>query len=85
MSEPRKTIAEWRKEKHMTQMDLAVAIGIAIGTVAGIEQGRQEPSMGTARKIATVFGVGLDQIAWPEDVRHYPRKSPSPKQTPQAA
>ena len=82
---PRKTIAEWRKEKGFTQMSLAVAINSTVGTIASVEQGRQEPNLGTARKIAAALGVGLDQIAWP-DVRPYPSaERRSPKNDPSLA
>ncbi len=82
---PRKTLAEWRKEKGFTQMSLAVAINSTVGTIAAVEQERQEPNLGTARKIAAALGVSLDQIAWP-DVRPYPSaKRRSPKNDPCAA
>ncbi|MBM2618478.1 helix-turn-helix transcriptional regulator [Actinoplanes sp. LDG1-06] len=56
---------------EMTQADLADRIGVTRQTVIAIEQGRYSPSLEVAFRIASVFGVGLD------DVFQYPAEEPS--------
>ncbi len=62
---PRKPLAVWRKERGLSQMKLAAAIGVTLATIANIEQGRNEPSLSSARKIADALDLDLDQIVWP--------------------
>jgi transcriptional regulator with XRE-family HTH domain len=69
-----RTLAEWRRAKDMTQMELAVAAGLTLGTIQNLEGARQLPGMSTARRIAGALGVGVDQINWPEVRRPYPSK-----------
>jgi DNA-binding XRE family transcriptional regulator len=62
---PRKPLAVWRKERGLSQMKLAAIIGVTLATIANIEQGRNEPSLSSARKIADALDLDLDQIVWP--------------------
>lgn len=62
---PRKPLAVWRKERGLSQMRLAAAIGVTLATIANIEQARNEPSLSSARKIADALDLDLDQIIWP--------------------
>jgi DNA-binding XRE family transcriptional regulator len=44
---------------------LAAAIGVTLATTANSEQGRNEPSLSRAHKIATALDLDLDQVIWP--------------------
>lgn len=55
------------RERHgdMTQAQLGDAIGVTRQTIIAIEQGRCSPSLESAFRIATVFGVGIEDVfAW---------------------
>ena len=62
-----KTLAEWRNERGMTQVELAVKAGVSVSTVVNTEARRQDVTISTARKLADALGVSLDAIAWPDD------------------
>jgi putative transcriptional regulator len=62
---PRRPLAAWRKERGLSQMKLAAAIGVTLATIANIEQGRNEPSLSTAHKLADALDLDLDQVIWP--------------------
>jgi putative transcriptional regulator len=62
---PRRPLAAWRKDRGLSQMKLAAAIGVTLATIANIEQGRNEPSLSTAHKIADALDLDLDQVIWP--------------------
>jgi putative transcriptional regulator len=47
---------------EMTQQALADKIGVTRQTVNAIELGKYSPSLDVAFRIATVFGVSLDQV-----------------------
>ena len=47
---------------EMTQQELAERIGVTRQTVNAIEQGKYSPSLEAAFRIATVFGVPLEQV-----------------------
>ena len=49
-----------RKEKRMTQQELADALQIKRATVSNYEIGRRSPHLSELRRIAEYFGVGLD-------------------------
>lgn len=65
-SEGQRTLREWRLFRGMTQQQLAVAAGLSITTVTGIERGRHEPSLHTARKLLRALDITLEQVAWPD-------------------
>jgi transcriptional regulator with XRE-family HTH domain len=56
----KRNLAAWRKARDMTQMELAVAAGLTLGTVQNLEGARQLPSMVTANRIAGALGVAVD-------------------------
>lgn len=70
----RKSLREWREARGMRQIDLAVAAGVALSTVANIEAGRQEPRVGLAQRIAITLGVSVDQIEWPSEAELQQRR-----------
>lgn len=51
-----------RKERHLTQEELAKAIGVSRSTVGMYEQGKREPDFETEEKIADFFNVTLNYL-----------------------
>jgi putative transcriptional regulator len=47
---------------EMTQEQLARDVGVSRQTIIAIEQGRYCPSLESARRMARVFGLGVDQV-----------------------
>ena len=62
----RRTIGDLRRERDMTQLELAIALGVTPGTVSGWERGVNEPRASQLRALALLFGVLMDDIAFPE-------------------
>lgn len=59
----RNTIRRLRFEHgEMAQQVLADRIGVTRQTVNAIENGKYAPSLEVAFRIATVFGVGLEEV-----------------------
>lgn len=63
----KKRISDWRKERDLTQMQLAVKADVTIGTIQSIEAGRRGVNISTAQRIAEALGVTLVDIEWPSD------------------
>ena len=53
----RTDIAERRKARKMTQEQLADAVGVTRQTIIALEQGRYNPSLQLAYRIATALGA----------------------------
>lgn len=51
-----------RKEKGITQLDLAVEVGVDQKTIVNIEKGRKVTLIGVAVLIARELGVGLGEL-----------------------
>ncbi len=51
-----------RKQKKLTQSDVAKAISVAPTTYLGYEKGTSEPSIGTLCNLADFFNVSLDEL-----------------------
>lgn len=49
-----------RRERRLTQQDLADHIGMNRATISNYEIGRRSPNISELRKLAEYFGVGLD-------------------------
>ena len=62
-----KTIRELREEAGMTQLELAVRVGVTPSAVYNWERGRNEPKATQLRSLARVFGVPMEEIDF-EDV-----------------
>lgn len=45
-----------RREKNMTQKEVAEAVGITQVSYSNIENGKRRPSVSTAKRIAAVLG-----------------------------
>ena len=56
------TIRELRAAREMTQQELADRIFVTRQTVIAIEGDKYSPSLEVAFRIATVFGVPLEQV-----------------------
>lgn len=55
-------IAKLRKERGMTQQELASALGVSRQTIISLENGRYNPSITLAHDIAKLFGSTIEQI-----------------------
>jgi transcriptional regulator with XRE-family HTH domain len=62
-----KTIRELREEAGMTQLELAVRIGVTPSAVYNWERGRNEPKATQLRALARAFNVPMDEVDF-EDV-----------------
>jgi len=58
-----KTIKDLRIEQGWSQQDLAVKLGVTVGTVSNWERGKFEPTASKFKAIALVFGVPMESIA----------------------
>ena len=56
-----------RKEKKMTQQDLANALDISRQTIISLEKGKYNPSIILALKIGKFFNVAVEDIFLLED------------------
>ncbi|MDT2597663.1 helix-turn-helix transcriptional regulator [Enterococcus dongliensis] len=55
-------LIELRKQKKLTQADMAKILGVARTTYSSYEQGRRTPDVELQNKIADFFGVTLDYL-----------------------
>lgn len=51
-----------KKEKHLTQLDMAKYLNIAKTTYASYEQGKRMPDINIQKQLADYFGVTLDYL-----------------------
>ena len=58
-----------RQQKGISQDRLARLAEITVNAYARIERGEAEPRVGTARAIARVLGVSLDELIFPGEQR----------------
>jgi transcriptional regulator with XRE-family HTH domain len=58
------TVADLCREQNIGVAELAQRSGLDDGRVTAIALGRWTPSPAERQKIAAVFGVEVDQIAW---------------------
>jgi transcriptional regulator with XRE-family HTH domain len=52
-----------RAAAGLSQSQLARAAGVPVATLKNWEQGRRQPLLGAACKLADALGVGLDELA----------------------
>lgn len=58
-----------RKERSILQEELAKALGVSRQTVSSLENGRYNPSILLAHKIAKFFGMTIEEVfIFEEDV-----------------
>lgn len=60
-----------RKEKKLTQYQLAEILGFSRGQVGNYEQGTRQPDQETLIKIANFFEVSIDYLLGKSDIRNY--------------
>lgn len=57
-----KRIAELRKEKHLTQIGLALKLNLSQKMISAYESGRHQPSVETLIQMSKIFNVSVDYI-----------------------
>lgn len=55
-------IQELRKDNRMTQEELAVRCKVTRQTIISLENGKYNPSIFLAQKIAKIFGLTIEQV-----------------------
>lgn len=60
-----KTIPELRKEKDLTQLQLANILGMTPATIHNWERGNSEPGAAQFRALAAALGVRMEDIELP--------------------
>lgn len=55
-------IQELRKQRRITQEELAAAVAVTRQTIISLESGRYNASLQLAHKIAIFFGLTIEQI-----------------------
>ena len=55
-------IKELRKEMHISQEELAMAVGVTRQTVISLENGKYNASLLLAHKLAVFFGKTIEEI-----------------------
>lgn len=55
-------MAQLRKQKNITQLELANALGVSKGAVGMWEVGKRTPSLSMAKLIGQYFGVAVEEI-----------------------
>jgi putative transcriptional regulator len=55
-------IVRLRKERGVTQADLAFALNVTRQTVSSLETGRYKPSIDLAFKLSRFFGLPIEEI-----------------------
>jgi putative transcriptional regulator len=68
-NQTRTALIKARKDKKMTQQQVADAVGINRAFLANIERGEHTPSLEVARKIALVLESDMETLFFKYDVR----------------
>ena len=55
-------IKEYRKDKKVTQEELAITVEVTRQTIISLENGKYNASLQLAHKIAKFFGVTIEDI-----------------------
>ncbi len=55
-------IEEIRNERGMRQEELAKLLGVSRQTISSLENGRYNPSIGLAYKVAKLFGRTIEEV-----------------------
>ena len=58
----RNRIEEMRNERHIRQEELARLLGVSRQTVSSLENGRYNPSILLAHRIAELFGMTIEEV-----------------------
>ena len=57
-----------RKQKHMTQEELASKLGVTVSAVSKWETGKNLPDMDVISRLSNLFKVSIDEFYHPEDI-----------------
>ena len=55
-------IVNIRQERGIRQDELAKALGVSRQTISSLENGRYDPSVQLAHKIAKLFGMSIEEV-----------------------
>ena len=55
-----------RRERRWTQAELGETLGVSRQTIIALENGKYDPSLGLAFRIASVFGRRIEDIFYPD-------------------
>lgn len=55
-------LGELRKERGMTQCELASLAGVQQNTISQLESGKRNPSVNMLKKFAEIFGCTIDEL-----------------------
>jgi transcriptional regulator with XRE-family HTH domain len=69
-------LKEFREKAGLTQAALAQATGLSLGVVRDYEQGRKEPALRSAFKLAGALGVSVEEFR-PEERAAAPKGKPA--------
>ncbi len=56
------TLAKLRERSSLTQMKLAVALGVSITTISEWENGKKEPRLKHVRRLIEVLGCTFEEL-----------------------
>lgn len=73
-----------RKEKQLTQNDIAAALGISRVAYTNYELGKRRPSLETAAQLARVLGTRIETLLGTENGRAAPENPAAPPKRPRA-
>lgn len=59
---PMKTLREWREEREIDPMRLALDLGVSLATVYNWESGRSEPRASQLRQLASILDARMEDI-----------------------
>ena len=60
-------LKELRQGKGLSQAGLAAASGVPVGTIRDYEQGKREPLLSNAQRLARALGASLDTFPAPDE------------------
>ena len=66
-----KNIQYLRKQKHMTQEDLALKLNVSRQAISKWEAGSSEPDVNTLVRLSDIFDISIDEL-----IKEYMKKSP---------
>lgn len=55
-------IEAMKKQKRMTQTELAIAVGVTQPSISDYESGKKRPTIDTAKKLADALGCTVDDL-----------------------
>lgn len=70
-----KTLITLRKEKQLTQKQLASYLNISRSTLAGYETKSRQPDFETLQNMASFFGVSIDYLVSGKTIPHTDQKT----------